>query len=161
MVVPGLEGAAELPGRLALSRARPGGAFAAIGGPGCRVGIDIEPLIPRPEGFEQVAVTEAERRLLEQLPPDAAEEWLLRIWCGREAAGKAAGSGLLGGPDAPRAAAIDARQGLVLIDVAGRRLTAFTHRETSAGGDDADLVVATVLDPGPPAAQPADKMGAR
>ena len=161
VVVPGLEGAAELP-VVSLSHAHGRvAAFAAIGGPGCRVGIDIEPLIPRPEGFEQVAVTEAERRLLEQLPADAAEEWLLRIWCGREAAGKAAGSGLLGGPDAPRAAAIDARQGLVLIDVAGRRLTAFTHRETSAGGDDPDLVVATVLDPGPPPAQPADKMGAR
>jgi len=158
--VPGLEGSGELP---FVSLAHTHGravAFAAIGGPDCRIGIDIEPLIPRPDGFAQVAVTAAESRLLEQVPADAAEEWLLRIWCGREAAGKAAGSGLLGGTDSPRATAIDPERGLVLIDVGGRRLTAWTHREASGGSEDADLIVATVLDLGA-AAETRDEEGVR
>ena len=148
VLVPGMEGAAEVPVVSLTHTHGQAAAFAAIGGPGCKIGIDIEPLIPRPDGFAQLAMTEAESRLLEQLPPDATEEWLLRIWCGREAAGKAAGSGLAGGSDAPRAAAIDAERGLVLIDVGGRRLTASTRREVSPGGDP-DLIVATVLDLGP------------
>jgi acyl transferase domain-containing protein/phosphopantetheinyl transferase len=106
------------------------------------VGIDLELLVPRPHGFAQAALSEAELRLLEPLPAQDAEEWLLRAWCAREAAGKACGSGLAGGAEAPRVSSIDSAHETVAVDVAGRRLSVCTHRE-------ADVIVATALDPEP------------
>jgi acyl transferase domain-containing protein/phosphopantetheinyl transferase (holo-ACP synthase) len=111
-------------------------AFAPAG-----VGIDVERLVPRPQGFLEAALTEAERRLLEPLGADVAEEWLLRMWCAREAAGKALGTGLGGGSAAPRVSALDVSREALLIDAGGRQLVAWTHR-------DQELVVATALDPG-------------
>jgi len=117
-------------------------ALAAIGTPGAGLGIDIERLVPRAQGFAEVALTEAERRLLEALPADRTEEWLLRVWCAREAAGKALGVGLTGDDGAPRASALDLGSETLLVDASGRRLLARTHREQ-------ELVFATAVDPGP------------
>jgi phosphopantetheinyl transferase len=141
VVAPALEGLGEPP---AVSLTHAQGQAAALvtlvppGGGGA--GIDIEHLVPRPQGFAQAALVEAELRLLERLPADDSEEWLLRLWCAREAAGKAVGAGLAGGANAPRVSAIDARREAVLLDVAGRRLIAWTHREE-------DLVLATAVHP--------------
>jgi acyl transferase domain-containing protein/phosphopantetheinyl transferase len=142
VVAPALEGLAEPP---AVSLTHAQGQAAALvtlvpPGGGGGAGIDIEHLVPRPEGFAQAALTEAELRLLEPLPADAAEEWLLRLWCAREAAGKAVGAGLAGGADAPRVSAIDAGREAVLLYVEDRRLIAWTHREE-------DLVFATAVHP--------------
>jgi acyl transferase domain-containing protein/phosphopantetheinyl transferase (holo-ACP synthase) len=117
-------------------------ALAAIGMAGAGLGIDVERVVPRAPGFAEVALTEAERRLLEPLPTDRTEEWLLRVWCAREAAGKALGTGLTGEDGAPRAAALDPGSETLLVDAAGRRLLAWTHRER-------ELVFATAVDPGP------------
>ncbi|MCW3017841.1 MAG: acyltransferase protein [Solirubrobacterales bacterium] len=144
VVAPGLEGLAELP-LVSLTHAHGhAAAFAALAPPrvGSGVGIDIEPLVARPTGFQQAALNEAERRLLEPLPADAAEEWLLRVWCAKEAAGKALGTGLGGGSHAPHACAIEIDSELVELDAAGRRLLAWTLRE-------GDLIAATALYPGP------------
>jgi phosphopantetheinyl transferase len=142
VVAPALEGLGELP---AVSLTHAQGQAAALvtllpAGAGGGAGIDIEQLLPRPQGFAQVALTEAELRLLEPLPADAAEEWILRLWCAREAAGKAVGEGLAGGANAPRVSAIDVEREAVLLDVAGRWLIAWTHREE-------DLVFATTVHP--------------
>lgn len=144
VVAPGLEGLAELP-LVSLTHAQGhAAAFASLAPPraGSGVGIDIEPLVSRPPGFEQAALGEAERRLLEALPADAAEEWLLRLWCAKEAAGKARGAGLGGGSRAPHACAIEIDSEVVELDVAGERLLAWTLRE-------GDLIAATALYPGP------------
>jgi phosphopantetheinyl transferase (holo-ACP synthase) len=141
VVCPTLEGLCEPP---AVSLAHTHGhaaALAAIGTPGAGLGIDIERLVPRAQGFAEVALTEAERRLLEQLPAERIEEWLLRVWCAREAAGKALGTGLTGNNGVPRASALDLGSETLLVDGAGRRLLTWTHREQ-------ELIFATAVDPG-------------
>jgi acyl transferase domain-containing protein/phosphopantetheinyl transferase (holo-ACP synthase) len=140
VVAPGLEGLAELP-LVSLTHSNGhAAAFVSLAPPraGSGIGIDIEPLHPRAPGFEQAALSESERRLLETLPAQDAEEWLLRLWCAREAAGKALGSGLGGGAGAPRAVAIDVDSEVVELDVVGRRLLAWTRHE-------GDLIAATAL----------------
>jgi len=147
VVCPMLEGLCEPP---AVSLAHTHGhavALAAIGTPGAGtpgagLGIDIERLVPRARGFAELALTEAERRLLEQLPAERTEEWLLRVWCAREAAGKALGTGLTGNAGVPRAAVLDLGSETLLVDGAGRRLLTWTHREQ-------ELIFATAVDPGP------------
>ena len=126
-----LEGLAELP-LVSLTHANGrAAALVALAPPGAQdgIGIDVERLVPRPEGFAQAALSEAERALLEPLPADVAEEWLLRMWCAREAAGKAFGSGLGGGAEAPCVRAIDLERETVSVDAGGERLLAWTHRE--------------------------------
>ncbi len=144
VVAPGLEGLAELP-LVSLTHAQGhAAAFASLAPPraGSGVGIDVEPLVSRAPGFAQAALNQAERRLLEPLPADAAQEWLLRLWCAKEAAGKALGAGLGGGSGAPRPYAIEIDSEVVELDVAGERLLAWTLRE-------GDLIAATALYPGP------------
>ncbi len=144
VVAPGLEGLAELP-LVSLTHAQGhAAAFASLAPPraGSGVGIDVEPLVSRAPGFEQAALNPAERRLLEPLGADAAQEWLLRLWCAKEAAGKALGAGLGGGSGAPRPYAIKIDSEVVELDVAGERLLAWTLRE-------GDLIAATALYPGP------------
>ncbi|MGW0663605.1 beta-ketoacyl synthase N-terminal-like domain-containing protein [Streptodolium elevatio] len=65
------------------------------------VGIDIESLAERPESLERVALAPTERDLLDRLAavdPESRSEWLVRFWCAKEAAGKAARTGLAGRP---------------------------------------------------------------
>jgi len=126
-----LEGLAEVP-IVSLTHANGrAAALVALAPPGAAggIGIDVERLVPRPEGFAQAALSEAERALLEPLPAHVAEEWLLRMWCAREAAGKAFGSGLGGGAEAPCVRALDLERETVSVDAGGERLLAWTHRE--------------------------------
>ncbi|MFF8785966.1 beta-ketoacyl synthase N-terminal-like domain-containing protein [Streptomyces sp. NPDC015125] len=68
------------------------------------VGIDIEPVTDDPRALEQIALTPAERRLADGLQAREATGgtgrayWLTALWCAKEAAAKAAGSGLGGRP---------------------------------------------------------------
>lgn len=123
-------------------------AFAALvaEGPRAGVGIDVEPLVERPPGFAEAALGEQERRLLEPLPAGSVDEWLLRCWCAREAAGKTLGSGLALGSERPVAIAIDTASEHVVVDVAGHTLIVHTRRLD-------DLIVATALEA---ALEPAD-----
>ncbi|RXS68140.1 4'-phosphopantetheinyl transferase superfamily protein, partial [Streptomyces sp. TM32] len=69
------------------------------------VGIDIETVTDDPGALERIALTPAERRLADGLHARAAAggssdraHWLTALWCAKEAAAKAAGSGLGGRP---------------------------------------------------------------
>ena len=67
-------------------------AIACEGGP---AGIDIERIEPRAESFAELSFTKDELRLVEGEPRD--EGWT-RLWTAKEAAAKAAGTGLSGSP---------------------------------------------------------------
>ncbi|MFE1767970.1 beta-ketoacyl synthase N-terminal-like domain-containing protein [Streptomyces angustmyceticus] len=68
------------------------------------VGIDIEPVTDDPQALERIALTPAERRLADVLQArettgsTGRAYWLTALWCAKEAAAKAAGSGLGGRP---------------------------------------------------------------
>uniref|UniRef100_UPI00117FDAEF 4'-phosphopantetheinyl transferase superfamily protein n=1 Tax=Streptomyces angustmyceticus TaxID=285578 RepID=UPI00117FDAEF len=68
------------------------------------VGIDIEPVTDDPQALERIALTPAERRLADALQARETTAstgrayWLTALWCAKEAAAKAAGSGLGGRP---------------------------------------------------------------
>jgi phosphopantetheinyl transferase len=105
-------------------------------GPVSGVGIDVEQVRPLPPGFGEAALAPAERRLLDAVPDERRDEWLLRAWCAKEAAAKATGSGMTPGPGAATVAALDGQE--VVVAVGDRRLTVRTRR-------DGDLIVATTL----------------
>ena len=79
---------------LSLSRSR-GWALLAAGPAGVRVGIDLEHssgvVFP---GFDDVALTPAERQLPAALAPDQATLWRTEVWARKEALLKARGTGL-------------------------------------------------------------------
>jgi phosphopantetheinyl transferase len=103
-------------------------------------GLDLERLVPRPDWFASAALSEPERNLLGQACDDQADEWLLRLWCAREAAGKALGTGLGGGEGAPRATALDRGSGAVQVECEGAAVVCWTSREQ-------DVVMASALHP--------------
>jgi phosphopantetheinyl transferase len=82
-----------------VSIAHSGGVAAALAALDSRalVGIDIELVNPARDGFEALAFTPHERHLVSTLSADARREWQLRMWCAKEAAGKAIGRGLSSG----------------------------------------------------------------
>jgi acyl transferase domain-containing protein/phosphopantetheinyl transferase len=105
------------------------------------VGIDIERLTARDQSFERIAFTADERKLLDAVPEGPARlEWRLRMWCAKEAAGKALGRGLSAGLHALVVTETCERDGAVRLTLAGSLLgdfpavgrtgmTAFTTRD--------------------------------
>ncbi|MFQ5490431.1 MAG: polyketide synthase dehydratase domain-containing protein [Phycisphaerae bacterium] len=75
------------------------------------VGIDLEWVESRDDGFRALAFAESERALLESLNGRDPDEWYTRAWCGKEAAGKAMGTGLADGPRQMVIRAVDADTG--------------------------------------------------
>ena len=105
---PGVQG----PGTdgVSISLAHTEAAGVAIVGRGEPVGIDIEAVSPRPESFETTALTAAERSILAPLLAEDRDRWLTAAWCAKEAAAKAAGTGLAVRPgDFPLVAVDDER----------------------------------------------------
>jgi phosphopantetheinyl transferase len=65
----------------------------------CRgVGIDIASQTDNHAGLAEGGFTAAETALLNDLPASESGDWLLRLWCAKEAVGKALGVGLQGNP---------------------------------------------------------------
>ncbi len=125
----------ELP---AVSLSHTEGAVAAVAAYHAHVGIDIERIAPRGADFEQAAFDPAERQLIDQAPLERSEA-LLRVWCAKEAVGKALGVGLAEGPHTLRVRRVDwtfGRVGVMLAEVlaarfpqaAGQMLVAWTSR---------------------------------
>jgi phosphopantetheinyl transferase len=73
-------------------------AVAAESGGRLGIGVDLEHLRDLHRGFADAAFGQQECALLEKLPSAEPSEWLLRLWCAKEAAGKALGTGLGGSP---------------------------------------------------------------
>jgi phosphopantetheinyl transferase/acyl carrier protein len=135
----------------ALSLAHSGGVAVAIAGDSSLgIGVDIERLGRASlEEIEGLAFTHEERDLLASMGDSEREEWALRLWCAKEAAAKALGRGMVGGPLGLVACEPDIQSGMVRVALAGkmaglfpelegRPITAYTARE---GG----LVVAAAL----------------
>jgi phosphopantetheinyl transferase len=139
---------AEVPAAPVVSLAHTRGTAVALAALDGRVGIDVEFLRPREQGFAEVAFAPSERALLAALPAERAEEWTLRCWCAKEAVGKALGTGLTRGPQGLAVTAVDedGRVSIELgpemarehVDVAGEPILVYTYRED-------DLIVATTL----------------
>src|ERR1017187_1940911 len=113
----------------------------AVLDPEARVGIDLESLTHRREDFETIAFSPDERSLLAALPRDLRREWALRMWCAKEAVGKALGRGLSAGLLAfhvPRAVAAsgiveeELRDGALgqCPQLRGKSLNVYTGRES-------------------------------
>ena len=93
---------------------------------GADVGIDVERIEPRAAGFVASAFgPDEEALLLDGTGPEARDEWLTRGWAAKEAAAKAAGTGLGG---RPRSFVVTGRRGATMV-VDGRAV------ETARRGD--------------------------
>jgi acyl transferase domain-containing protein/phosphopantetheinyl transferase len=137
-----------------LSLSHAGGVAVAVVGDGdsaAGVGVDLEHAGRLTEGAQDLAFTSAEQALLAAMADGRQESWPLRLWCAKEAAAKALGVGLVGGPRALVADRLDAASGAVHLrlsgemaerfpSVDGRVLLAHTARER-------DVIVATSLYP--------------
>lgn len=75
--------------------------FAAVAWPQHAVGVDAESVadVSSPELIEG-ALVQSEREALHQFPENERPERLVRLWCAKESAAKALGTGLLGRPEA-------------------------------------------------------------
>jgi len=115
----------------ALSIAHSDGTAIALAAPDpeARVGIDLESLTHRREDFEAIAFSPDERSLLAALPANLRQEWALRMWCAKEAVGKALGRGLSAGLLAFRIPEIEISTGKVPVEWQGATLVAYTIRE--------------------------------
>jgi phosphopantetheinyl transferase/acyl carrier protein len=114
----------------------------AVLGPDTRVGIDLESLTHRREDFEAIAFSPDERSLLAALPRDLRREWALRMWCAKEAVGKALGRGLSAGLLAFHITRAEPPSGTVEMELRdgalnqcpqwrGKSLNVYTERESN------------------------------
>lgn len=106
------------------------------------VGVDVERLGQKPEAFENYAFTAEELSLLASLADEARDEWLMRLWCAKEAVSKSLGRGLSGGPLGLRVRGAGFDDGLVEVSLSGGMAEEFPHlagqvltAHTSRAGD--------------------------
>jgi malonyl CoA-acyl carrier protein transacylase/phosphopantetheinyl transferase len=99
-----LDGAAELP---TVSISHSDGVVAALAAFEPHVGIDLERIRHREPGFEEIAFDAAERALLDRCGFER-DEAIARLWCAKEAVGKALGRGLAEGPGSVTVRSLDA-----------------------------------------------------
>ncbi len=99
---------------LRISLAHSGGAAVALATCGEKVGVDLEPVTERDEGFESTAFTASERSLLTGAVGSLERAaWVARLWTAKEALGKWLGTGLVGGPRQLLAQELDGERVLV------------------------------------------------
>ncbi|WZO99324.1 beta-ketoacyl synthase N-terminal-like domain-containing protein [Isosphaeraceae bacterium EP7] len=98
-------------------------AIAALPDPGgdrpLRLGIDVEFIKPRPEGFLDVAFGGEELEMLRTRPHSERDEWAVRMWCAKEAVGKATGEGLGWSTRSTEVVGIDPDGGIVEVRLSG------------------------------------------
>ena len=97
----------------------------AVLDPTARVGIDVEPITGRPPSFEATAFTAGERVLLDRWPASSRAEWVTRFWCAKEAAAKASGLGLAGGPSSALVIEADQDTGVIQVQLSPELLAAW------------------------------------
>lgn len=117
----------RLSGTIKLSLAHKEGAAIALIGESHKttgIGIDIEPVRPLREYFLEGAFTEKERRLTDRFDK-FAEEWLVRMWCAKEATGKALGTGIVNSPKEVVVVELDVDNERINVELSGGRLQQF------------------------------------
>jgi phosphopantetheinyl transferase/acyl carrier protein len=113
------------------------------------IGIDIERVRELPNELMTATFSPEEYGLIAHLEPALAREWAVRLWCAKEALGKALGVGLLGGPLNAPVQEVDIQTGGVRITLTGQlsrelalpsdtAFTVYTHC-------DGDIAVASTL----------------
>ncbi|MCA9937179.1 MAG: polyketide synthase dehydratase domain-containing protein [Anaerolineales bacterium] len=106
------------------------------------VGIDMEPETRSVAEFANAAFAPAEQALLAELGQPDAARWDLRLWCAKEAAGKAIGQGMAHGPLSFIARRMDAQSGIIELGVSERMGQEFPELR------DRTLTTVTVQDQG-------------
>jgi acyl transferase domain-containing protein/phosphopantetheinyl transferase len=86
--------------------------------PAARPGIDVEAIVERDESFLASAFTPGERSLLDLAPESCRTEWIARFWCAKEAAAKAAGTGLHLGTQSAQVVKADLDSGMMHVQLA-------------------------------------------
>jgi acyl transferase domain-containing protein/phosphopantetheinyl transferase/acyl carrier protein len=115
--------------------------------PGMAIGVDVQRLDATRDGFEDAAFTEGELAFLTDPDPQVRRERALRFWCAKEAAAKALGYGMLGGPGSMIVRSYNASDGSVSLEAAGELAKLFAKTEYLAVDTSRhdDLIVATCL----------------
>jgi phosphopantetheinyl transferase (holo-ACP synthase) len=85
--------------------------------PEARVGIDVEPIIEREEGFESLAFTASERALLAPSSRENRREWIARLLAAKQAAAKACGIGPSAEPRETAVLAVDQETGMARVEL--------------------------------------------
>jgi len=96
-----------------VSLSHKGGVAVAIAGhpdAATAVGIDVETIEPREEGFEQLALTHSECARLIGIAAPRKQIAITQMWCAKEAVGKALGMGLSNNPLSLETGATEAEQ---------------------------------------------------
>lgn len=142
---PTVEGkiAEEIDGDISISISHSGGEAVALAGK-CGdhggVGIDIERVDQSCAGLETGILDAKEQALFSAIPASERDEWLLRLWCAKEAVAKAIGRGMAGGPLNLVVQELGPSTGTVAVVIAGqlarqlpicadKLLNAYTGRE--------------------------------
>jgi acyl transferase domain-containing protein/phosphopantetheinyl transferase len=102
-----------------------GMALASENGFGC--GIDLEFLRHCPKEIGKMVFDEEEYRFFTSITALDDIEWPLRIWCAKEAVGKALGRGLQGRPQNLILRELSPETGIVRMEVSGGLLQEFPH----------------------------------
>jgi phosphopantetheinyl transferase len=93
------------------------------------VGIDLEPVEPRASGLLASILTTVEAGRLEAVPNAERDEMATRIWCAKETAGKAWGTGINSPKSYETNPLSRGRDFLVIHQDSGSRLVVTTHRD--------------------------------
>ena len=113
------------------------------------VGVDMEYVTAEQEGLEKLALSSKEELLLSVIPSSKKAEWVIRLWCAKEAVAKALGCGMAGGPWNLAVQERELETGQVNMKLAGqlaRQMPEFADRLLTAyTGCEDDLVFATSL----------------
>lgn len=87
----------------------------------CRgVGIDVAAPADNHDGLAEGGFSTSETALLEGWPAPERADWLLRLWCAKEAVGKARGVGLMGNPLNHIVRRVDRTEGTVEVETLTR-----------------------------------------
>ena len=90
----------------------------ATNDPEARPGIDVERIVPRSSDFESIAFSPSERKMLDLAARSGDRDaWIARFWCAKEAAAKAAGSGLIDGPRTVEVVGMGPGAGVLMVDL--------------------------------------------
>ena len=83
------------------------------------LGIDVENIEQSDPKLAEMTLMAEEQSLLEALDAVPEEAWWLRLWCAKEAVGKALGQGVVGGPQNIVTRAVDVQTGVAEMTLAG------------------------------------------